>query len=675
MKVRHAKSESPLKRSIAFALATLLLFACGGCDKKPPKKPEWDPEVVKVFENLPVQDLGRIKPLGTVAGFKLLKINGKRTCYPWGGDVDGSQTLAPVPWLLDVIFFPEIAKTYPVFVIDNAEVLDAIGVAHDASKGKRGRYAFADIEPGMDKLSELFTKYAQIKDADRTGLEEQIVQLGHNVSDYQSLAHFLDFARAKYPLRGSDDLAHVFGPTDSGLAVFLAKADEVRAAFQKASPQSQQAFRALLDEVEENSRRAMSLILFPPSRTDDKQWLSPGQLVEARFKTDERLGTQIALLGTLEVLEQKKNDPAAFKAALDVFASGVEKLAAERGEYRKVPLEVAFYKADFFFRALYAFGFSFILVAFSWLFPANLLKKGSIALLGLGTVLLVAGIVLRCVIRARPPVSTLYETILFISAVAVIVAIVIEWINRQGIAIALAPLLGAMGMFLANKYEFKESVTNGDTMTSLQAVLDTNFWLATHVTSVTTGYSAGLLAAAIAHVWLLGKLVGYRAGDDKFYKSVARMTYGVLCFGLFFSTVGTILGGIWANYSWGRFWGWDPKENGALMIVLWELGILHARLGGYVRDYGLCVLAVLGGLVIGFSWWGVNLLGVGLHSYGFTTGVLQILVTFYVVELAVVAASGFWWFSQRFAIVSKAAEDAKPAGPTPSDGGAPQPAS
>src|SRR5690606_39182780 len=138
---------------------------------------------------------------------------------------------------------------------------------------------------------------------------------------------------------------------------------------------------------------------------------------------------------------------------------------------------------------------------------------------------------------------------------------------------------GALGVFLANKYEVIEGT---DTMPSMIAVLDTNFWLSTHVTTVTMGYAAGLLAAAIAHVYILAYALGLKRQDPAFYRSLAKMTYGVLCFGLLFATVGTVLGGIWANYSWGRFWGWDPKENGALMIVLWLLIVLHARLAGYI---------------------------------------------------------------------------------------------
>jgi len=100
------------------------------------------------------------------------------------------------------------------------------------------------------------------------------------------------------------------------------------------------------------------------------------------------------------------------------------------------------------------------------------------------------------------------------------------------------------------------------------------------------------------------------------------LIYATLCIGIFLSFVGTVLGGLWADDSWGRFWGWDPKENGALMIVLWTALILHARWGGLVQNRGLAVLAVAGNLMVGWSMFGVNELGVGLHSYGFTEGVL-----------------------------------------------------
>ena len=156
----------------------------------------------------------------------------------------------------------------------------------------------------------------------------------------------------------------------------------------------------------------------------------------------------------------------------------------------------------------------------------------------------------------------------------------------------------------------------------LIAVLDSNFWLGTHVIAITIGYAATFLAGFLGIAFLI-----LRASNPRFDsltgKRLATMIYGVICFALLFSFAGTILGGIWADQSWGRFWGWDPKENGALLIVLWNALILHVRWGGFILARGLAVLAVLGNVVTAFSWFGTNLLGIGLHSYGFTqTGFL-----------------------------------------------------
>jgi ABC-type transport system involved in cytochrome c biogenesis permease subunit len=247
-------------------------------------------------------------------------------------------------------------------------------------------------------------------------------------------------------------------------------------------------------------------------------------------------------------------------------------------------------------------------------------------------------------IRGRPPVSTLYETVLFVTAVGSLVALAAEWINRERLAISAAAILGMVGLFIANGYE---TLDKQDTMPSLVAVLDTNFWLATHVTSITVGYSAGMLAALLATIYLVARTLRIRRSDRAFYKSLARMVYGVLAFALIFSTVGTILGGIWANYSWGRFWGWDPKENGALLICLSQIAILHGRMGGYLKDHGLCMAAAFAGTIVAFSWWGVNLLGVGLHSYGFTSGIHTALWTYYGVQWGVVGLGGVTWLLDR----------------------------
>jgi cytochrome c biogenesis factor len=117
------------------------------------------------------------------------------------------------------------------------------------------------------------------------------------------------------------------------------------------------------------------------------------------------------------------------------------------------------------------------------------------------------------------------------------------------------------------------------------------------------------------------------------------MVYGVVCFATLFSFVGTVLGGIWADQSWGRFWGWDPKENGALLIVLWCALLLHARWGGFIRQRGIMAMAICGNAITAFSWFGVNMLGVGLHSYGFMDKAFPWLVGFIVAQVLLIGLS------------------------------------
>ena len=150
----------------------------------------------------------------------------------------------------------------------------------------------------------------------------------------------------------------------------------------------------------------------------------------------------------------------------------------------------------------------------------------------------------------------------------------------------------------------------GDTLEMMRAVLDSNFWLSTHVVTVTTGYASTFLAGFLAIIYILRGVLT-RSLDRPTADALARMVYGIVCFATFFSFVGTVLGGIWADQSWGRFWGWDPKENGALIIVLWNAVILHCRWAGIVRQRGLMALAVFGNIVTAWSWFGTNMLGVG----------------------------------------------------------------
>ena len=269
-----------------------------------------------------------------------------------------------------------------------------------------------------------------------------------------------------------------------------------------------------------------------------------------------------------------RDQPKSLALALKTLQQSSAAWAEERGEYHKIEREVAFYQHDWFTRALVFFILTFIACSVSWLFPQAVWpNRIAMGLAIIATLLVVWGITERCILRGRPPVTTLYETILFISGTGMLVLLVAEWLTKQRLALAMVGPLGAFGMFLAMSYERGDGQ---DTMGSLIAVLDSNFWLATHVVIVTLGYTAGLMAAFLAKIQIVAQLIGKY--PDKMRRSLPRMIYGIVAFCLVFSVVGTILGGIWANDSWGRFWGWDPKENGALMICLLSISMLHARM-------------------------------------------------------------------------------------------------
>ena len=183
----------------------------------------------------------------------------------------------------------------------------------------------------------------------------------------------------------------------------------------------------------------------------------------------------------------------------------------------------------------------------------------------------------------------------------------------------------------------------------MQAVLDSNFWLATHVVIITIGYSTTFLAGFLGIAYVCHKLVlSFFGGSNKYgaklietekdaHRILGAMIYGITCFSIFFSLVGTVLGGIWADQSWGRFWGWDAKENGALLIVIWNAILLHARWSGIAKIRGIAAIAIFGNVVTAWSWFGTNLLGVGLHSYGFMKDTFDPLINFILSQIFIIA--------------------------------------
>ena len=599
----------------------------------------WPAETIELAASLPIQDGGRIKPLSTYASFMLLRLNGKRAV-----ETSTGEKLSPTEWLLDVLFVPGQAESYPIFMVADIQAVEAIGISV-ADKKKRDRYSAAELRKGRGKLYELAREYERIEEKNRSTVQQQVFSLALNLDVYERLETSFDFARHDLDISGSTGLRKVFGADSIRFSQLVGRVPEVMALQRglrsdtSAAPELQ-ALNRTLQEASSVSQGTGILALVPSlgSVKAEPEWHAAEDLFMRAFEPEGVDARYVTALARLEDVARSASDMPRFSKAISDLHGTVVPMADARGEYEKIGLEISYYKANLITNSLVVFILGFLLAAGLWLAPrVKALYLGASVAVLVATGMLTAAIVLRCMIRERPPVSTLYETVLFVTATGALIALAMEWINRQRMALSAAAILGVIGLFIANGYE---TLDKKDTMPQLVAVLDTNFWLATHVTAITIGYSAGMLAALIASVYLVSKVLGVKRADPQYFRNLTRMTYGTLCFGLIFSVVGTILGGIWANESWGRFWGWDPKENGALLICLAQIVVLHARMGGYVRDFGIQMLAAFGGTVVAFSWFGVTLLGVGLHSYGFTSGIHTALWTYYGIQWGLMAVAG-----------------------------------
>ncbi len=303
-------------------------------------------------------------------------------------------------------------------------------------------------------------------------------------------------------------------------------------------------------------------------------------------------------------------------------------------EMQKARIEVVFNHAQPFYKSMVLYVIAFLLGCFGMLSTqlsrvslSNTLLKSMTSLIVVAFIVHTVGLIGRMYLQGRPPVTNLYSSAVFIGWFCVLIGLLVDKRMKLGFAGTVASALGFGSLVIAHNLG-----GSGDTMEMMQAVLDSNFWLATHVVVITIGYSAtffaGLLGTAYVLLGVFTKLL-----DKEHGKSLIKMIYGVICFAALMSFLGTVLGGIWADQSWGRFWGWDAKENGAAMIVLMTLLILHARWCGMIRDRGIVVLAISCNIVTAWSWFGTNMLGVGLHSYGFTESAVFWLLLYVISQL------------------------------------------
>ncbi|RPJ87297.1 MAG: cytochrome C biogenesis protein [Acidobacteria bacterium] len=630
---------------------------------------------LREFGRLPVLMNGRVQPFDSAARNSLLQIRGT-TDVPleevpsWQFWRHGKK-LSACEWLLELLTKPDLSNQRPVFLIHNPELLRTLQLDEQGVERSGLRYyTYSQVDLHSEQIEDLGSQFENIGDTLRSPYQSQLLKLRNALTLYRRLQLSLQPP-------GAVDLASVLSALEQAAPAGMA-ALRARAAGEKYDAAALSRFRGPANGFLAVANSALPLVIPPRDpQVPGKQWVNFG--VGVLSSLQEGKMHPAARWFALSASAYSRGDAAEFNAAVEGYRQWLRVFYPN--EYRKGRAEFYFNEVQAFLHAIIIYLTAFLLSAGALLALAvapNLadsLRRSSARLIGLALVVHTFGLVFRMALEGRPPVTNLYSSAIFVGWGAVVLGLVLEHFFKVGLGCAVASLSGFITLIIAHNL-----AVGGDTMEMLRAVLDTNFWLATHVTTVTLGYSstfvAGLLGIAYVFLGLLTPILSQKlgardaaaqmpavdvregqsqSGDGKMVcgKALGKMMYGVVCFATLFSFVGTMLGGIWADQSWGRFWGWDPKENGALIIVLWNALILHARWGGFVRERGLALLCIAGNIVTSFSWFGVNMLGIGLHSYGFMDAAFKWLMLFVVTQLVIVGLGLVplrYWLSFRASV-------------------------
>jgi ABC-type transport system involved in cytochrome c biogenesis permease subunit len=583
-------------------IGVVSLYAAG---KMYPKRETYKEFDLSAFGAIPILDGGRLKPLDSIARSNMLFISGRSD---WE-DAQG-RTRPAILWLLEVMAAGDPRANpiadYNVFRIDNEQVLAELGLVE-----KEGlRYSWNEIRKAADKFDRAFLA-AQMRE-DKKASGQKVAE------EERDLFHgkILELARR---LRAYEQLATRKSPTviprtkGSEDWVSIHEVDEIVAKSYEQAVRSRMGAR--VDEIFREQGKDPDN-LQPEDAALRQRMISriTAETLQGIAEQNRKEVSPAADSFAAILRAYKENKPKALDEAISAFRS--EHLDLQGTSLRDTTkFESAFNAAAPFITAAFIYLLAVVFTVWSWLGWSEPLRKTAIGLTLVALAINIAGLLGRMYLMGRPLVfvTNLYSSSLMIGCAAVAGCLIMERVFRNGIALIVGCSVGAIAVKIAHHL----STDGSDTLGMLQAVLDTNLWLASHVTTITLGYSATYVAGLLGIVYIAWGLFFTTLSKEK-HLTLGNMIYGVTCFATLLSFVGTVLGGIWADQSWGRFWGWDPKENGAVLIVIWNSLVLHARWGGVVKQRGMAVLTVVGIMVTTWSWFGTNQLGVGLHAYGFS---------------------------------------------------------
>lgn len=305
------------------------------------------------------------------------------------------------------------------------------------------------------------------------------------------------------------------------------------------------------------------------------------------------------------------------------------------GQKEKFGVEIFYYKSNIFFIT----GILFLLIGIisisrysSFVFEKKIISN---ILVLLPIILIAIGFGIRVYVTGFAPVTNMYGTMIWVAFGISLFSIMLHYLYNNKI------LIGVMFIASSGFLLLTESIPLilSPNMDPIVAVLRSNLWLTIHVLTIVISYAAFSISMVLGNFVMIRSIITSKY-NDKLVKDFGVASYRSNQLGVFLLTIGIILGGVWADYSWGRFWGWDPKETWALIADVGFLILLHGRYIGWITNYGMAVGSAVAYLLVIFAWYGVNfLLATGLHSYGFSSGGATIVVSFVIIQLVLIACS------------------------------------
>lgn len=522
------------------------------------------------LKTLHVQDGGRVKPFNTFAAEALQLVYGKEVFKGVEGQEGGvkGEKRHAVDILLTWMLIPEHWSETPIIQIRHSGLKEALGF--DEEKTKRGFYSPAELMSN-DRLGLLIQELNNRREA-----QEKLDPYFQAVQTLESQITMFQAVTSGLALR-------VLPPSEgSGITKWFS-VNELNGESQKLFADITQSF--------------IKLVTTKVNSTDKEEIKTLQQelkLAVDKFKEFAR-----------------NQDPAAY------------------GDKKLVELEVHLKDFHPFQWAWVAYLLATLFAAMAFVGNKNWSKRATWLFMFLGLALHTYGMVLRVLIIGRPPVSNMYETVIWVPWGTVLFAMILEKFRKNYLMFIGAGLVATLCLILSDL----SPVVLDPSLQPLEPVLRDNFWLIVHVIIIVTSYAAFFLAFALGDILLF-----YFLRDENKYKHVIKEgvhgIYRSIQIGIVLLALGIITGGIWADYSWGRFWGWDPKETWALIALLGYLAVLHGRLVGWVKDFGMVVASVITFSLVIMAWYGVNfVLGAGLHTYGFGAGGVEYVSAFVAVHI------------------------------------------